>query len=157
MKRLSSKLIVTTLVVGGLAAAVPVFAHSHGERGCGRMDRMGGYGNPEVGIEHMTKRLDLSKEQLTSVRSIVDKNRPQLRSLRDQMATNHKKLRELAKDAAPDTGQLRIIADAQGKAIADMIVLRTEMRTEIDKVLTDKQRDKLHHMRGKGMWGHYED
>jgi hypothetical protein len=30
MKRLSSKLIVTTLVAGGLAAAVPVFAGAHG-------------------------------------------------------------------------------------------------------------------------------
>ena len=149
MNRLRSKLILTTLMVGGLGMAVPVLAHSHGERGCGHMSHMGVYGDPEARIVHMAKRLDLSADQLASVRSIVDKARPQLRSLRDQMAANHKQLRKLDKDATPDAGQLRSIADAQGKAIADMIVLRTDMRSEIDKVLTDKQREKLHHMPGK--------
>ena len=157
MNRLRSKFILTTLMVGALVVAVPVLAHSHGDRGCGHMSHMGGYGGPAAGVEHMAKRLDLSADQLTSVRSIVDKNRPQLRSLRDQMAANHKQLRALAEDAAQDPGKLRAIADAQGKTIADMIVLRTQMREDIDKVLSDKQREKLHHMHGKDHWEHDED
>ena len=157
MKRLRTTLMVTALAAGGLAAAVPVFAnaHGHGDRGCGHMSHMGGYGSPGAGIERMARHLDLTGDQLTAVRAIEDKNRPQLRSLRDQMSANHRQLRELAQ--APDAGKLRSVADAQGKAIADMIVLRAEMRMEIDKVLTDKQREKLHHMSGKGKWGHDKD
>jgi Spy/CpxP family protein refolding chaperone len=118
---------------------------------------MGGYGGPGAGIERMARRLDLSGKQLASVRAVEDKNRPQLRSLRDQMAANHQHLRQLAKQQTLDTGKLRSVADDQGKAIADMIVLRAEMRAEIDKILTDKQRDKLHHMHGKGKWGYDKD
>lgn len=159
MKRLGSKLIITALVAGGLAAAAPVFANAygHGDRWCGHRSHMGGYGDPEDGIEHMAKRLDLTGDQLKSVRAIEDKNRLQLRNLRDQMRANHKQLRELAIEQTPDAGRLRSVADAQGKAIADMIVLRAEMRAEIDRVLTDKQREKLHHMGGKGKWEHDKD
>lgn len=159
MKRSRSTLIVTALVAGGLTAAVPVFAnpHGHGERGCGYMGHMGGYGDTGAGIERLARHLDLTGDQLTAVRAIEDKHRAQLRDLRDRMRANHKQLRALAKAQTPDAGQLKTVADAQGKAIADMIVLRGEMRVEVDKVLTDKQREKLRHMRGKGHWGHDKD
>jgi Spy/CpxP family protein refolding chaperone len=154
MKRPSSKLIVTTLIAAGAVVAVPVFAHGHGG-GCGPMSHagaFGAYGDTEAGIERMAHHLDLTKDQLSAVRAIVDKDRPQLRALLDQLAGNHRQLRELKKQSPLDEGQLRTLADAQGKAIADMTVLRTEMRADIDKVLTEEQRQKMEHNQHKDMW-----
>ncbi len=39
-----------------------------------------------------------------------------------------------------------MLSEAQGKTLADMIVLRKKMRADVDKVLTEDQRQKLHEM-----------
>ena len=162
MKKPNTRVLVTIALAGGLMAAIPAFAHAYGgHRGCMPMNHVsmhGGIGDADGWTERMAHRLDLTKDQLTAVRAIVDRHRPELRTLRDQMADNHKQLSELKKQSAMDEGRLRTLADAQGKTIADLIVLRTEMRGEIDKVLTDKQREKLHHRHGRdGGWKSHDD
>lgn len=151
MNRYVSKAVMATLLAGGLAAAVPVFAYGHyGHPGCGHKAHGamgGGEGYSEIRIEHMAKRLDLTKDQLASVRSIVDKHRAQLRAVLDQLAENRSRLRAFAAESAPDEAKLRTTADRQGKAIADLIVIRTEMKAQINKVLTDDQRKKMRPMR----------
>ena len=75
--------------------------------------------------------------------AIVDKARPQTRELRDRLIETHKQLRALTQQGTPKDSEVRKLADAQGKAIADMIVLRTKIRTDIRAVLTDAQRQQL--------------
>lgn len=157
MKRFTTILVGTTLLAGTAAAVVPVLADGHGGPGGCRHEFgqivHGGFGISDMSIEHLATRLDLSKDQLASVRGIADKERPQVRKLLDEITANHDKLRALRGQESPDEAQLRGTADAQGKAIADMIVLRAHVRVEIDKVLTADQRKKLHHMdRG---WGRH--
>lgn len=187
MTRTRIALLTTTLLAWGLATA-PAFANPPGPMGApfggmggpmsggmgGPMSGggMGGpgcgygghghghgtHGDVDAGIDRMSGLLDLSKEQRDAMRAIGDKHRPQLRELRDRLSDSRRQLRDLAAKGTPDAAQVRPLAEAQGKAMADMMVLRTQMRAEMDKVLTDAQRDKLRQLRerrgpGRGIPG----
>lgn len=150
MKR-SAKALLVAMAIGGMAGAgialaLPAFAAhgcARGPHGVGFFGR--GYGDADAGIDRLAERLDLSKTQHDAMRAIIDKARPQMRDLHDQLAENGKQLRALMREAKPDENRLTQLADVQGKAIAQMIVLRTRIFTEIQAVLTDEQRDRLQH------------
>lgn len=95
--------------------------------------------NETHGWGRLAKRLNLTKEQRQSMNAIDDKYRPQLRDLRQFLQDNRAALAKM--DAAD--AKLPELAAAQGKTIADMIVARKNMRSEMDKVLTEEQRQKL--------------
>lgn len=135
-------LTVAALVAGLMTASAFAFPG----RGCSGGAHGQGWGDGH-GIERMAQWLDLSAEQRTSVRAIEDKYRTQLRSLRDRMTDSRKALREATAQSEPDDTKVRMLADAQGKAMADMIVLRTRMLVEMQLVLTDAQRAKLRDLR----------
>jgi len=148
IKSLLVVMAITGAVGAGLAYALPPGgpqACPHGARGAPAMNFKdhGGYGDSDRMIEHMAASLNLSKQQRDAMYAIVDKARPQTRELRDRLIENHKQLRALTQQGAPKESEVRKLADAQGKAIADMIVLRTKIRTEIRGVLTDAQRQQL--------------
>ncbi len=116
-----------------------------------------GYGpqrfDPEVRIERMAEALDLTTEQRDKVRAIVDKLRPQVRELRDKLTDNRKQLRALAQQGNAKEADVRKLADAQGKLVADMIVQRTKVHNEIHAVLTPEQREKLQQrFERRGRW-----
>jgi Spy/CpxP family protein refolding chaperone len=90
----------------------------------------------------LAERLQLTPDQRQAMRAIKDKYQPALRNLRQQLRDNHTALAKLnAADA-----KLPESAAAQGKTMVDMIVLRKQMRSEMDKVLTEAQRQQLSNM-----------
>ncbi len=154
MKHTTTPAIIAAVLAGSLAAAVPAFARGMGPHGdCAHdgpgMAGMRG-GDPEAHIDHMVRELNLSTTQRDAVRAIVDKHRAEARALRDRMADNHKQLRALTAQGDADEAKVRTLADAQGKNVADMIVLHTRMQAEIDKVLTPAQREQLRKRRHGG-------
>lgn len=136
------KLLAAALLTGLMTASA--FAFPGG--GCSGGAHGHGWGDGH-GIEHMAHWLDLSADQRTSVRAIEDRYRPQLRRVHDRMTDSRKALRETASQSAPDDAKVRMLADAQGKAMADMIVLRTRMLAEMRPLLTETQRAKLRDLR----------
>ncbi|HKJ22474.1 MAG TPA: Spy/CpxP family protein refolding chaperone [Gammaproteobacteria bacterium] len=162
------RLMAALMLGAGVAAAGPVLAdRDAGHGGCGHKLHAGmphAFGYSEAKIEHMAKRLDLTGEQVSSLRKLVDNNRPRLRKALDQMAESRGQIRSSVKGGKVDDAQLRTAADNQGKAVAEMIVLRVQMKEAIDKLLTDAQRKKMHHMMmyrdhsplGRG-WGDHAD
>jgi Spy/CpxP family protein refolding chaperone len=146
MKYTTATVIISAALAGSLAAAVPAFARGMGPHGdCGHdgPGMSGMHGDPEARIEHMTRELNLSTSQRDSVRAIADKHRAEMRALHDRMADNHKQLQALTAQGDVDEAKLRAVADAQGKDMADMIMLRTRMQAEIAKVLTPAQREQM--------------
>ena len=151
----SIKVLLVVMAINGLVGAGLAYAFSPGgARHCAHGPQsmsFGGHGaymDSDRMIEHMAAALNLSKAQRDAMYAIVDKARPQTRALRDRMADNHKQLRALMQQGAPKESEVRKLADAQGQAIADMIVLRTRIRTEIRGVLTEAQRQQLEQWRG---------
>ena len=135
--------------------AVPVlsqaFEGDQSER-WGHRCRQSADANEMHGWARMADRLNLSEEQRQTINAIDDKYRPELRTLRQALVDNRA---ALAKADLSDA-RVRELADAQGKTIADMIVARKHMRSEMVKVLTEEQRQQLgklferrwHHKRG---------
>ncbi len=163
MNRSIKSLLVVMAITGAVGAGIAYAFPSGGAHGCrdgahaSAFKGHGGYGDSDRMIEHMAARLDLSKEQRDAMFAIVDKARPQTRALRERLDETHKQLRALTQQGAPKEAEVRKLADAQGKAIADMIVLHAKVRTEIQGVLTDAQRQQLEQWRGQrgrhASWG----
>lgn len=151
IRSLLAVMAITGAVGAGLAYALP----PGGDNGCAHGSRaMGfeghrGYMDSDKMIGRMAASLNLTKEQRDAMYAIVDKSRPQTRELRDRLAETHKQLRALMQQDAPKDSEVRQLADAQGKAIADMIVLHAKVRTEIHNVLTDAQRVQMQQWRGQ--------
>jgi Spy/CpxP family protein refolding chaperone len=147
MKKSIKTLLIGTAMVGSVAAglvyAMPPGSSEycmHGERGMG----FGHRGmDSESHVDRMAERLDLTKEQRDKVRAIVDKTRPQTRELHDKLSENRKQLQMLTQQGTAKEGEIRKLADNQGKLIADMIVQRSKVRGEINAVLTPEQREKM--------------
>jgi Spy/CpxP family protein refolding chaperone len=105
------------------------------------------------GWERWADRLNLSKEQRESMRAINVKYQPELNDLRQRLSDNRNTLAKM--DAAD--AKLAESAAAQGKTVTDMIVTRKNMRAEMDKVLTEEQRqtlDKMREQRGSRHFRH---
>jgi Spy/CpxP family protein refolding chaperone len=100
------------------------------------------------GFEHMAMHLDLSAEQRQALKAIEAKYLPEMHELRKLSFDNRNALDKM--DASDP--KLQELAEAQGKTMADMTVLRKKMRSEMDKVLTVSQRQKL-----KDMFAHHWD
>jgi Spy/CpxP family protein refolding chaperone len=150
MKHTTTTVIISAVLAGSLAAAVPAFARGMGPGGdCGQAGpgMMGRHGDPEARIDRMVRNLKLDTKQTEAVRAISDKHRAEMRALHDRSAENRKQLRALTAQGDVDAAKLRALADAQGKDMADMIVMRVRMQAEIGKVLTPAQREQMQKQR----------
>ncbi|MHB8535705.1 MAG: Spy/CpxP family protein refolding chaperone [Sulfuricaulis sp.] len=146
----SIKALLVVVAINGVIGAGLAYAFSPGgAHGCAQGRHAmgsGGHGHSmdsDRMIEHMATKLNLSKEQRDAMFAIVDKARPQTRALRERMTNNRKQLHALMQQGTTKDSELRKLADDQGRAIADMIVLRTKIRTEIRGVLSDAQRQQI--------------
>jgi Spy/CpxP family protein refolding chaperone len=155
MKTVTTTLMITGLALGGMALALADDGfRGHGEHH-GAQCKDGHWGKGmEGGMEHMMEGLDLTPDQRSQVRAIVDQARPSMRELRDKMRDNRKQLRQLTQAATVDEKAVRSLADAQGKLKADMIMQRSKMQVALNKVLTPAQRKQWQDMRPGGGWGH---
>ena len=142
MNRRNKLIIASALLIGAISAGGIAFGEGR-HHGGGDL----GFGHGPERIERMAERLDLSDEQRDSIRAIVDKARPAFREYGDSLRDNREKLRELAQADDADQAAIRALADAQGGAMADMIVLRTDMMREVRAVLTPEQRKELENRR----------
>ncbi len=153
MNRKTSKWLITLLAASSIGTAAAVLADPPAAGfGCHRTPHAAmfqGRHDSEQRIERMADRLNVTPEQRTAMRGVVDKYRPELRALADRMRTNRQELRTLQRQDQPDANRLHQLADAQGQALSQTIVLRSEMRSAIHQVLTPEQREQLQQMRGK--------
>ena len=174
-------LLVVSAIAGGLAAGAVLAdppgggacpyggpgagpgAMGFGGPGMGRGEYGMGYGrhgfDSEARIDRMADVLDLSKDQRAKVRAIVDKSTPKTRELRDKIAENRTQLHALMLQDKPKDADIRKLADEKGKLVAEMIVQRTKVKSEIHAVLTPEQREKAQQrMQHRGrFWGALDD
>ena len=94
----------------------------------------------------MMESLELSQSQREEIWSILDESRPQIRSHMSSLLDGRRQLREILNNGY-DKAVVRQLAEAQGKAIADIIVLRTQTRSRVRALLTPDQQVKLSELR----------
>ena len=102
---------------------------------------------PGLMIEHMADHLDLDDAQRESVRNIFEAAKPELEALRDQVKANRDALQTLDTSDPAYSTELNNIALSNGQLATEATILFSRIRTEVDAVLTDEQREKA--ARGK--------
>jgi len=145
--------ILATVMISFLAAGA-AFAQDDGDAGMDRahdgergkgMPRRGQRGpmDPERVISMMTRRLELDETQAEQVRNIYLAAQPEFESIREQGRTIRTAMRDLDSEASDyEVQKQNLSAEREGIA-ATSKELRDRIRSEIDVVLTDEQREKV--------------
>ena len=100
-------------------------------------------------VERMIRHLDMSDEQATKVRGIFDKYSDQFTDLRTEKKNIKHSLRENMHADKQDTAAIEQLAKKQGELKTQKILVKVKMKSEINAILTDTQREKMKSMRGK--------
>jgi Spy/CpxP family protein refolding chaperone len=105
------------------------------------------------GMIGMIDALDLTKEQQEKVWNIMDEKRTQRRTHMISMREGRKQIHEAVSQGSYDAAQIRKLADDQGAAMADLIVLHAHARAQIRSVLTPEQQAEFQTMHGQRRGG----
>lgn len=146
MKKLTVAILSIVLVAMG---AMFVFAQD----GAGQKDGKRGFGkrggHHRGGHGMMLRGLDLTDEQKTQVKTIMQSSRESSKSLREQMKANRQKLQTLSDSGNFDQAQVQALADEQGKLTAQMIVEKEKVKSQISAILTPEQKAKAAEMKAQ--------
>ncbi|HZE58975.1 MAG TPA: periplasmic heavy metal sensor [Burkholderiales bacterium] len=143
-------LLASSLALGlGPLAANEAFSQTMGEGMHGGMHGGGG-----GAMMHM-RGLDLSEAQRDQIFKIRHDSVPAMREQMKQVQKARTDLRQVAMADKFDEARARQAADAQGKALAAMAVMRAQRMNRVRQVLTAEQRSKMDQMREhRGMGPH---
>ncbi|MDX2475603.1 MAG: Spy/CpxP family protein refolding chaperone [Candidatus Krumholzibacteria bacterium] len=137
--------LVALLVVGLTAPAMaqgPGQGQGQGRNGKGNGQSQGEFG-PQMQVERMAKRLDLSADQITAIKEIRASGRIKNMETRKQvMRLRNEKHGEMLKDD-PSTKKVLELTTEIGNLRTKMQTNRMSNRLEVRKVLTPEQRDKM--------------
>ena len=115
--------------------------------GMGGMGRGGGH-------SMQLRALGLSEAQQDQVFKIFHESRPAVYEQIKQLRRARQDLGKLVAAERFDSARARQLADAQGKAMAELALLRVQTTRRVREVLTPEQREKMDQMRehrGRGM------
>jgi Spy/CpxP family protein refolding chaperone len=145
----AAAVLTSVLVFAGSLSAQPSGmdrdGYGHHHRDEYRAAGFGMRGQPE--LMRAVRKLDLSEEQQTQLRSLMESGRE---AFRDQMRTLQEARKDLqeAMNAEPyDAARVQQLAEAQGTAVTGMILKRAETWQEVRSVLTPEQRVELNTLR----------
>jgi len=99
---------------------------------------------PGRGPMMMFRQLDLTDDQKGKVKEIFEANKGTVQPLMEQLKANHERIAALN---GSDDAQLQTLAKQQGDLIAQMIVAREHVKSQVFAILTDEQKAKAEQMR----------
>jgi protein CpxP len=137
------------IVIG--AAAVLVVALGIAVAQEHRRAKQWGPGMPGHIMAHLARKLNLTDAQKTQVKGIWTAEKPTVVPMLKQLADTHKQLAALSTQGEFNEAQVRPLANQQAQTMANLIVERQKMMSEVEKILTPEQRTKLNEMRQKRM------
>lgn len=97
-------------------------------------------------IAHLTRALDLTDAQQQQVKSLVEGQRPALKGLLQQMASQRAQMLSATRNGQFDQARVQELANQQGQTLANLIVARQELQSQIYNLLTPEQRTKFDQM-----------
>lgn len=108
----------------------------------------------EQRIDRMARHLDLSDEQKSKVQAVFDMHREQLDTIQSEKMNNRKLLRENMHADKQDQAMIEKLAKQQGDLITQKIMIKAKIKSEIGKLLTSDQREKMKTRHAKYGQGH---
>jgi Spy/CpxP family protein refolding chaperone len=157
---MKKRVLIPVLIVGTLFTATLVLAGpgSYGRGGCdghgpGAMNSDQHEERVEQKLEIMTTVLELTEEQRTAIKSLLDQRHQDKQQLREQMRSSRDAMRE-ARNATPfNETDFRAKAAAHAELKADMMVEHVKLKQQIHALLTPEQQKKADTLGGM-MGGH---
>jgi len=146
MNRHINKLIITIISVLMLSVAGAAVAQNpdgdFGDRG--KRQQKGPKGNPfmEQAMRGI-KSLDLSAEQRTSIRSIMQTLKADSASIIDETRASHMQLRALVTAENYDATAVEVLAKKEGELATERMILSSRALSEVYAELTTEQRAEL--------------
>ncbi len=139
MKKLT---VAITVVVLMLAFGLSLTAQPGpgGRRGGGAFGQAGD-GAPLLG--YIARHLDLTDDQKAEVKKIAAAERTMMQPIHEQMRKNRTALQEATKEGQFNESEVTQLAQEQGQLMAQMIVSRERVKSQVYKILTPEQREKL--------------
>lgn len=107
----------------------------------------GGHKNGLNRMDRMAEKLGFSEEQKTEIQLIMDRSREAKDSIREQMIENRQSLRALDTTSADYDANVKAIASTIAKLEEDKIVSRSNIRKDIEAVLTYEQKEQMAEMK----------
>jgi periplasmic protein CpxP/Spy len=140
--KLTTARIVAAMVLGtGLMAGIAAVAQTMHRA---RFQEGGFFGG--TGIQFLVHRLDLTDAQKTQIKQIMAKEKPTMQPLIQQLSSSRQQHRQLVETAPFDESQAQTLATEQAQTIAQLMVERARVESEIYQVLTADQKTKLNQM-----------
>jgi len=99
---------------------------------------------PGRGPMMMFRQLNLTDDQKGKVKEIFEANKGTAQPLMEQLKANHEKIAALN---GSDEAQLQTLAKEQGDLMAQMIIEREHVKSQVFAILTDEQKAKAEQMR----------
>jgi periplasmic protein CpxP/Spy len=100
----------------------------------------GGFGLP-------LRQLDLTDQQRTQVRTIMEVHAQEFRAIGDRMREAHRALHQVVTAGTVDEGAIRMASAQLAEVQADGAVLRARVHSEVFNVLTPEQRQRAEQLR----------
>jgi periplasmic protein CpxP/Spy len=97
-------------------------------------------------IGFMIHRLDLTDAQRAQIKQIMSQERPAMKPMMQQMAQSRQQMLQLELSGTFDEAAARNLATQQSQTMADMIVQRAKVESQVIAVLTPDQKTKLNQM-----------
>jgi len=131
---------VAVLLVGAVAIAQTVrrATYRHGDGMFG--ERM---------LSFYAHRLDLSDAQQSQLKDIMAKEKPALKPLFQQLAQTRHQMRQLEEGETFNEAQVRTLATQQSQVMAELIVQKARIESEMLQVLNPDQKTKFKEMMDK--------
>src|SRR5215204_5809706 len=124
---------ILTIVVLGLGA-VFIFAQK------GKMNRGGFGGFGGRGFERIAEKLNLSDEQRTQVKTILEDSKTRVKPLMDSLRESRKQAETLGTDGTFNEEQVNQIANSQLETMKQLFIEKEKTKAQIFAVLTPEQR-----------------
>lgn len=144
------------ILAGMMLAALPLLASAQdapppAQHGCGEFNapiHHGAHpsGMPPMGMQQLPPSLaalDLNESQQRKVFELMHAQAPAIFEKEQIVRNSMRDLQQLAKTDRFDAGKAKSLAEAHGKAIADMIYLHTETQSKVWALLNEAQRKQL--------------
>jgi Spy/CpxP family protein refolding chaperone len=87
--------------------------------------------------------LELTEAQKTQMKDIMTKEKPTIQPLMQQLAQNRQQMRQLESADTFDENKVRPLANQQSQTMAELIVQKARIKSELIQVLTAEQKTKM--------------
>jgi Spy/CpxP family protein refolding chaperone len=97
----------------------------------------------------MAEKLNLSEEQKTQIKTILEDAKTRIKPLMETIRANHQAIEQLGKDGVYNESEVTRLANAQAETTKQLIIEKEKTKAAIFAVLTPEQRTQAEQMKSE--------